>query len=138
MSTSRGRTVYFFHKVRVAQSLDFYVVFRGKLKNKTYTTLSEDVPNSNRKIVEIYYVVCFVITFGRKLTIGLEFEVNIKKWGRERVVSVVCFISRALGYIDGIQLAKCRLLIDRASLMYLKVRLKASASVFFVFDKLFA
>jgi len=49
------------------------------MKNKTNTTLSKDVPKSNRKIVEIYYVVCFVITFGRKLTIGLEFEVNIKK-----------------------------------------------------------
>jgi len=40
-----------------------------------------------------------------------------------------------LGDIDRIQLAKCGLLIDRASSIYLKVRLKALASVLFVFDQ---
>jgi len=41
---------------------------------------------------------------------------------------VVSFISSSLGFIYGIQSAKCGLLIDRTSSLYLKVRLKAVAS----------
>ena len=37
-------------------------------------------------------------------------------------------LSRPLGYINGIQLPKIELLIDRTSLIYLKVRLKALTS----------
>ena len=48
-------------------------------------------------------------------------------------VSVVSFpLSRPLGYINEIQTAKFALLINRTSLIYLKVRLKAL--VYFVFD----
>jgi hypothetical protein len=38
----------------------------------------------------------------------------------EKAISVVSFISNSLGYINGIQLAKFGLLIDRTSSIYLK------------------
>jgi hypothetical protein len=50
----------------------------------------------------------------------------------KETVSIDSFISSSLGgYINGIQLAKFGLLIDRTPSIYLKVRLKDLASVFF-------
>ena len=67
-----------------------------------------------------------------KLTIGVKFEVNVKKWGRW---SCFCrfFYLNSLGNINGIQIVKFGLLIDRTSSIYLKVRLKALTSVIFLF-----
>ena len=49
-------------------------------------------------------------------------------------VSVVSFpLSRPLGYINEIQTAKFALLINRTSLIYLKVRLKALTSVIILY-----
>ena len=53
---------------------------------------------------------------GRKLTIGVKFEINVREMKARETVSVDSFISQVLWwYVNGIQLAKVELLIDRTS-----------------------
>lgn len=59
------------------------------------------------------YVFSLVIQSGRKMTIGVKFEVWISLNEEEKTDCVDCIIARDLMYINGIQLAKCGLLIDR-------------------------
>ena len=57
-------------------------------------------------------------------------EISIPAYLKSSEVKFLC-------YINGIQLANFRLLIDRTSLIYLKVRLKVLASVIFCLRNLF-
>ena len=72
-------------------------------------------------------IVCFVIKSGRKLIIGVKFEVNFKKM---KLFLLFPLSQDLRGYINRIQEAKLGLLIDRTSSI-LKVRLKALTSVLF-------
>ena len=68
-------------------------------------------------------VVSFVIKYGREFTIGGKFNVMSRNEAVE-AVSVVSVISSCLVCINGLQLAKLELLIDRTSSIYMKVRQK--------------
>ena len=65
-------------------------------------------------------VVSFVIESGKTLSIGVRFEANVKKWGRWSCFCCL-FLSPVLwDYINGIQVSKFWLIIDRTSLIHLK------------------
>ena len=64
-------------------------------------------------------VALFVFDSGRKITICVKFE------------DVVFVFSDSNGYINEIQLTTCELLIEKTSFIYLNIRLKAIASVFY-------
>ena len=67
-------------------------------------------------------VVSFVIGFGSNRTIVVKFEVNVKKCGRGNSFCSLFVFQDIWGYINGIQIAKFGLLIERTSSIYLKVR----------------
>ena len=63
----------------------------------------------------------FVFDSGRKMITCVKFE------------DVVFVFSDSNGYINDIQLATCEVLIEKTSFIYLNIRLKALASVFFFY-----
>jgi hypothetical protein len=60
-------------------------------------------------------IVCFVIKAGRNLTMVVKVEVNMSRNETDKTVAIFLYLKFFLCYINGIQFANFRLLIDRTS-----------------------